>query len=71
MTDLVFYALFGKSDKFGVAKESFNKNTFRNSRKIDSSFYNEAMLDRSKHFQNVHIDNSTSVTNAISLMGDE
>ena len=71
MTDLVFYALFGKSDKFGDAKESFNKNTFRNSRKIDSSFYNEAMLDRSKHFQNVHIDNSTSVTNAISLMGDE
>jgi len=65
----------GKSDKFWGfrnlnAKESF-KDTFRNSRKIDSSFYNEAMLDRSKHFQNVHIDNSTSVTNAISLMGDE
>lgn len=70
MTDLVFYGLFGKSDKFGDAIESF-KDTFRNSRKIDSSFYNEAMLDRSKHFQNVHIDNSTSVTNAISLMGDK
>ena len=63
MTDLVFYALF-------YALYAL-KDTFRNSRKIDSSFYNEAMLDRSKHFQNVHIDNSTSVTNAISLMGDE
>ena len=54
----------------GMQKKAL-KDMFRNSRKIDSSFYNEAMLDRSKHFQNVHIDNSTSVTNAISLMGDE
>ena len=49
------------------------KDTFRNSRKIDSSFYNEAMLDRSKHFQNVHIDNSILQLQKqyISLMGDE